>query len=137
MTRKNERKIDELRPIQFQLGIQKDPAGSVLVSFGDTVVLCAANVQDSVPEWIEKKGASHGWITAEYAMLPGATPGRGSRQVRGRSQEIQRLIGRSLRTAVDLNAIPGKTIILPRKDTLFFSFGRKTDLALFWMWRRG
>jgi ribonuclease PH len=97
------------------LDFQRTPAGSVLVSCGNTRVICAASVVDSVPKWMSAEGKPGGWITAEYQMLPGATAPRGSRErsrPSGRSSEIQRLIGRSLRSVVDLEKIPGKTIYL-------------------------
>ena len=106
---------DELRPIRFELGYQRAPAGSVLVSCGNTRVICAASVVDAVPRWMTAEGKRGGWITAEYQMLPGATSPRGSREQgrpSGRSSEIQRLVGRSLRSAVDLDRLPGKTIYL-------------------------
>jgi ribonuclease PH len=102
------RRPDELRPVRFELGVQRDPAGSCLVSFGDTRVLCAVSREEGAPRWRNHKG----WVTAEYAMLPGSTAPRARRErsPRGRSQEIQRLIGRSLRAAVDLDALPDVTL---------------------------
>ncbi|MBW2703152.1 MAG: ribonuclease PH [Deltaproteobacteria bacterium] len=102
-TRPDGRTTGELRPVHVRTGVQKDPAGSVEISFGDTVVLCAASISDKLPGWIAKAG--HGWVTAEYAMLPGAVPGRAGRNPGGRAKEIQRLIGRSLRAAIDLEAL--------------------------------
>jgi ribonuclease PH len=110
MQRKDGRKADEMRKISMIIGVQKDPAGSVQVAFGQTVVLCAASVAEEVPPWIAREGKSHGWITGEYGMLPGSTPGRASRKKRGRAEEIQRLIGRALRTAADLEALGERTI---------------------------
>jgi ribonuclease PH len=110
MTRPDGRKTDEMRPVEIKMGIQKDPAGSVQISFGDTVVLCAATVAEKVPDWLKKQDGQQGWITGEYAMLPGSTPGRASRRKRGRAEEIQRLIGRSLRAAVDLSKLGPRTI---------------------------
>ena len=93
---------DQLRPITFERDFTRMAAGSCLVSFGETRVLCAASVELSVPGW--KKGRGEGWITAEYAMLPRATRTRTAReraQLGGRTQEIQRLIGRSVRAMID------------------------------------
>jgi ribonuclease PH len=105
----------ELRAITFETDYTRHAAGSVLACFGDTRVLCTACVEDTVPHFLRGKGS--GWITAEYSMLPGATHTRGRREAArgkqtGRTQEIQRLIGRSLRAAADLNAINGYTITL-------------------------
>ena len=96
-------------------GFQKHPAGSVLVEFGDTKVLCAASVSDGVPRW--RKGPGLGWLTAEYAMLPSATNTRSDREsvkgrVGGRTHEISRLVGRSLRACIDLAALGENTIAL-------------------------
>lgn len=113
--RSDGRAWDELRPISFELDVQRAPTGSVLVSCGHTRVLCAASVVDSVPRWMSAEGKPGGWITAEYQMLPGATQPRGSRersQPSGRTSEIQRLVGRSLRSVVDLAKLPSKTIYL-------------------------
>jgi ribonuclease PH len=107
------RAYDELRPVRIQRGFTKHAAGSVLVEFGDTRVLCTAAVESGVPAFM--RGSGRGWITAEYGMLPGATHTRGDREAvrgkqSGRTQEIQRLIGRSLRSAVDLSALGENTI---------------------------
>ena len=96
-------------------GFQKHPAGSVLVEFGDTKVLCAASVSTGVPRW--RKGSGLGWLTAEYAMLPSATNTRSDREsvrgrIGGRTHEISRLIGRSLRACIDLKALGENTIAL-------------------------
>jgi ribonuclease PH len=96
-------------------GYQKYPAGSVLVAFGDTKVLCAASVTEGVPRW--RKGSGLGWLTAEYAMLPSATNTRGEREsvrgrIGGRTHEISRLVGRALRACIDLKAIGENTIAL-------------------------
>lgn len=104
-----DRPADHLRPVTFELDAQTHPAGSCLVAFGQTRVLCAASYQERAPRW--RKHA--GWVTGEYAMLPGATDTRTRRQRRGvggRSKEIERLIGRSLRAAVDVDALPECTI---------------------------
>ncbi|MGI9289809.1 MAG: ribonuclease PH [Gammaproteobacteria bacterium] len=105
----------EMRAISFEVDYTAHAAGSVLASFGDTRVLCTASVEDSVPHFLRGKGS--GWITAEYGMLPGSTHTRSRREAArgkqtGRTQEIQRLIGRSLRAAADLNALDGFTITL-------------------------
>ncbi|MER7435112.1 MULTISPECIES: ribonuclease PH [Pseudonocardia] len=106
---------DEMRPVTITRGFQKHPAGSVLVEFGDTKVLCAASVTDGVPRW--RKGSGLGWVTAEYAMLPSATDTRSSREsvkgrIGGRTHEISRLIGRSLRACIDLRALGENTIAI-------------------------
>jgi ribonuclease PH len=115
MTRADGRADDELRPITFTRSWQDHPAGSVLVEFGRTKVLCAASATVGVPRW--RKGSGLGWLTAEYAMLPSATNTRSDREsvkgrVGGRTHEISRLIGRSLRAAVDVKALGENTIVL-------------------------
>ena len=107
------RKADELRPVSFQRGFTRYAEGSVLVNFGETRVLCNASVEESVPPFM--RGEGRGWVTAEYAMLPRATQSRSPREstrgkVGGRTHEIQRLIGRSLRAVVDLEALGERTI---------------------------
>jgi ribonuclease PH len=100
---------DQLRPVTLDVDVQRAPAGSCRVAFGDTAVLCAASVVDGAPRWRERRG----WVTGEYAMLPGATPDRAGRERRGpggRSKEIERLIGRSLRSVVDLDELPDVTV---------------------------
>jgi ribonuclease PH len=102
------RAADELRPVTFTYDVQTYPEGSVLVAFGGTRVLCSASVEAEVPRWL--RGAGRGWVTAEYAMLPRATHERNAREsqkgkVGGRTHEIQRLIGRALRAAIDLEAL--------------------------------
>ena len=109
------RAADEMRAITFEPHFTKHAEGSVLVSFGDTRVLCTASVEERVPPFMRGKG--EGWVTAEYSMLPRATHTRGSREAAkgkqsGRTQEIQRLIGRSLRAGVDLVALGEKQITL-------------------------
>ncbi|HLE95082.1 MAG TPA: ribonuclease PH, partial [Acidimicrobiia bacterium] len=96
-----ERAPDELRPVSMELGFTEATPGSVLISFGRTKVLCTASVEAEVPRWMKDTGK--GWVTAEYAMLPGASSERVRRDhvSGGRAQEISRLIGRSLRAAVD------------------------------------
>ncbi|MFW6197432.1 MAG: ribonuclease PH, partial [Myxococcota bacterium] len=113
MTRTDGRSADQPRPIQIDLGVQRNPEGSVLYRCGGTTVLIAASVQERVPDWMAGKGA--GWVTAEYAMHPRANPGRQGRDGRrgridGRTQEIQRLIGRALRSAVALEALGERAI---------------------------
>ncbi len=104
---------DELRALDFTRQYTKHAAGSTLIKVGDTHVLCTACVEERVPPWMKGKGA--GWVTAEYAMLPSATHTRGRREASvgkqsGRTQEIQRLIGRALRAAIDLDALGERTI---------------------------
>jgi ribonuclease PH len=107
------RPADQLRPTSIE-PFATNAAGSVIISAGDTRGLCTASVQPDVPRWIEKDPATgqpkHGWVSAEYAMLPGSTPDRKRRGPDGRGTEIQRLIGRSLRAAVDLDAMPGLAV---------------------------
>src|ERR671917_1253161 len=94
---------DQIRELRFEPGFTRHAEGSVLVSFGDTRVLCTASVEEKVPPFM--RGRGEGWVTAEYSMLPRATHTRGQRdreKVSGRTQEIQRLIGRALRAMVDL-----------------------------------
>lgn len=109
------RELNQLRPVTFERNYTKHAEGSVLVSFGDTKVLCTASVEQGVPRWL--KGQGKGWITAEYGMLPRATNTRNQREAArgkqsGRTQEIQRLIGRSLRAMVDLSKLGENTIYL-------------------------
>lgn len=99
----------QARPLSFERDFTEMAAGSVLVSFGRTRVLCTASVEEDVPRWL--RGTGKGWVTAEYSMLPGSTPERASREAAkgkqsGRTQEIQRLIGRSLRTVTRLELLP-------------------------------
>jgi ribonuclease PH len=105
---------DQLRPISFQRGFTRAAAGSVLASMGRTVVLCTCSVEANVPPFLV--GTGKGWLTAEYSMLPGSTKGRKSRdragKIDGRSIEIQRLIGRSLRAVVDLSQLGERTVWL-------------------------
>ena len=101
---------DELRPLTFRRDYTTMAGGSVLAEFGATRVLCTASVDDDVPRWMRERGS--GWLTAEYSMLPGSSPERVSRRVGGRTKEIQRLIGRSLRTVIDLAALPGRQVIV-------------------------
>lgn len=106
---------NEMRPVSFEPGIAPHATGSVLTSFGNTRVICAATIEKKVPGWMQAQGVSGGWITAEYAMLPYSTHDRKTRdavkgRLDGRSVEIQRLIGRSMRAAVDLAKLPGMTL---------------------------
>ena len=114
-TRPDGRTFDELRPVHITTGYQEYPEGSALIACGNTRVLCAASVQDRQPPHL--LNTDRGWVTAEYAMLPRATHTRSSREsvrgrLGGRTQEIQRLIGRALRAAVDLQALGPRTVIL-------------------------
>jgi ribonuclease PH len=113
--RKDGRRDDELRPITFQRHFNETPAGSVLVSYGKTKVLCTACIEDGVPHWLNNSG--RGWVTGEYGMLPGSTGNRKAREGRtgrpdSRGLEISRLIGRAMRAVVDMKAIRDKTIWL-------------------------
>ena len=106
---------DEMRALTFEIGFTRHAEGSCLVSFGDTRVLCTASVEKGVPPWLRGKG--EGWVTGEYSMLPRATHTRGQREAArgkqsGRTQEIQRLIGRSLRAVVDLKKLGERQITL-------------------------
>jgi len=109
------RQPDELRPITFDRDFTTQAAGSVLVTFGGTQVLCTASVDEDVPRWM--RGSGKGWVTAEYSMLPGASSERIGREVNkgkpsGRTQEIQRLIGRSLRAVCDMKALGERQVIV-------------------------
>ena len=115
MARPDGRQPDQLRPVTLTRGWSTHPEGSVLVEFGATRVLCTASVTEGVPRW--RKGSGLGWVTAEYAMLPRATNTRSDREsvrgkVGGRTHEISRLIGRSLRACVDLKALGENSIVL-------------------------
>jgi ribonuclease PH len=115
LARSGHRAADALRALTIARGYTKHAEGSVLIAFGDTRVLCTASVEDKVPP--HKRGSGQGWVTAEYGMLPRATHTRGDREAArgkqsGRTQEIQRLIGRSLRAVVDLAALGERTITL-------------------------
>jgi ribonuclease PH len=109
------RSDDQLRPLKFSLGVAPYAHGSVLISAGNTQVICAATVEPSVPRWMKEQGVGGGWITAEYSMLPYSTLTRRQRDISkgkldGRGVEIQRLIGRALRAAVDLDALGDRTL---------------------------
>ena len=115
MMRPSGRKPDELRAVSFERGFTRHAEGSCLVRFGDTHVLCTASLEEKVPPWL--KGGGKGWVTAEYGMLPRATHERTRREAAsgkqsGRTQEIQRLVGRSLRAVVDLVALGERQITL-------------------------
>ena len=113
MKRNQDRPLNKLREISLEININIHAEGSVLVSFGNTKVICTASIEHNVPRWM--KNSDEGWVTAEYGMLPRSTNERMGREAArgkqsGRTQEIQRLIGRSLRQAVDLKYLKGKTI---------------------------
>jgi ribonuclease PH len=115
MIRPSGRSFDQLRPVSFTHHYTKHAEGSVLVEFGDTKVICTASVEETVPAFL--KGRNQGWVTAEYAMLPRATHSRNKREIsqgkpNARSQEIQRLIGRSLRSIVDLTLLGERQIVI-------------------------
>jgi len=114
-TRPDGRAADELRPITFERDFTRMAEGSCLVSFGETRVLCTASIDEDVPRWM--KGRGKGWVTAEYSMLPGSSPERIRREVKdgkpsGRTQEIQRLIGRSLRAVCDMQLLGERQVIV-------------------------
>lgn len=126
--RRDGRRPDELRPVSFIRGYTRYAPGSVLVQFGHTRVLCTASVEESLPRWLQGRGG--GWVTAEYAMLPSATHTRAPREavkgrLSGRTMEIQRLIGRSLRAVVDLNAL-GEISLVIDCDVLQADGGTRT-----------
>lgn len=115
MPRKDGRRPDEMRQMRMTRGFQRYPHGSVLIEMGNTKVICAASVEDHVPFFL--KGTGEGWVTAEYSLLPSATSTRTQREVSkgrpsGRTQEIQRLIGRSLRSVVDTKALGERTVMV-------------------------
>jgi ribonuclease PH len=111
---RNGRAFNEMRPVAIELNYIKNAEGSCLVSFGETKVICTATVEEKVPPFL--KGKKEGWVTAEYSMLPRATTNRTQREstrpISGRTHEIQRLIGRSLRTAINLSALGERQIIV-------------------------
>src|SRR6186713_1464197 len=109
------RRVDELRPIRFQNGIAPYATGSTLIEWGNTRVICGVTVEENVPRWMKEQGVPGGWITAEYSMLPYSTLQRKPRdstkgKIDGRSQEIQRLIGRAMRATLDLEKLGQRTI---------------------------
>lgn len=146
--RPSERKNDEMRNVTIERNVARYAEGSALISFGNTKVLCTASLEDKPPPWL--RGQGRGWVTAEYAMLPRATHTRSRREVTsgkpsGRTQEIQRLIGRSLRAVVDLAAL-GERQITVDCDVLQADGGTRTASitggwialrdALDWMYQR-
>ncbi|GGO89191.1 ribonuclease PH [Wenjunlia tyrosinilytica] len=115
MSRIDGRTPQQLRPVTIERGWSKHAEGSVLVSFGDTKVFCTASVTEGVPRW--RKGSGEGWVTAEYSMLPRSTNTRGDREsvrgkIGGRTHEISRLIGRSLRAVIDYKALGENTVVI-------------------------
>ncbi len=109
------RRPDQMRPTRFHNHIAPHATGSTLIEWGSTRVICGVTVEETVPRWMKDQGVTGGWITAEYSMLPYSTLGRKQRDISkgkidGRSQEIQRLIGRAIRAAVDLEALGSRTI---------------------------
>lgn len=127
MARIDNRKNDELRPIKFTKNFTNHAPGSVLVEFGSTRVLVCANYENTIPKWMDKD-STKGWLSAEYSLLPSSTHERCQRErtkLSGRTQEIQRLIGRSLRACLDLELIQGKTFIIDA-DVLQADGGTRT-----------
>ncbi|MFM1769041.1 MAG: ribonuclease [Verrucomicrobiota bacterium] len=113
--RSDGRQPSQLRPVRFQNGIAPHATGSTLIEWGNTRVICGVTIEETVPRWMKEQGVTGGWITAEYSMLPYSTHQRKARdsskgKIDGRSQEIQRLIGRSLRAALDLEKLGPRTI---------------------------
>jgi ribonuclease PH len=128
VTRPDGRALDELRPVTYELGYQEWASGSVLFSMGRTRVLCAASVSNDPPRWL--RGTGRGWVTGEYSMLPASTEERTPREVHkgrpaGRTQEIQRLIGRALRSVTDLARL-GERMITIDCDVLLADAGTRT-----------
>lgn len=121
------RRRDQLRNVKMETGYTRYAEGSVLITQGNTVVLCNATIEDRLPFWMEREGANRGWITAEYAMLPRSTHTRSPRETtpQARTQEIRRLIGRSLRASVDLPAL-GKRQLVIDCDVLQADGGTRT-----------
>ena len=115
MSRKDGRAVNQLRPVSIMPDYVEYPEGSVLISIGKTRILCNVSVENKVPAWMDQEGSTQGWITAEYALLPRSTSTRVQRETRGlsgRTQEIKRIIGRSLRAAFDLDLLGGRTMIV-------------------------
>src|SRR5881398_3807565 len=115
MSRIDGRTSDQLRPVAFELGIAPYAGGSVLVTVGNTRVICSVMIEENVPRWMKEQGVTGGWLTAEYSMLPYSTTTRKQRDIAkgrldGRSSEIQRLIGRSLRSVIDLEKFGPRTM---------------------------
>lgn len=126
-TRADNRKDRALRPVTLERNVMKNAAGSCLVKFGDTHVLCSATIEERVGAW--RKGSGMGWLTAEYAMLPASTAKRTPRETKGRkgrSQEIERLIGRSLRNVCDMSAMGGEITMTIDCDVLQADGGTRT-----------
>ncbi len=124
--RSDGRRPDQLRPVRFERRFTRFAAGSVLAHCGETKVLCTVSVEEGVPPFLE--GSGQGWLSAEYRLLPGSTPRRQAREtlkLSGRTQEIQRLIGRSLRAALDLKALGPRTLLLDA-DVLQADAGTRT-----------
>ncbi len=116
-TRADGRACDQIRPLRFHNGIAPHAAGSTLIEWGNTRVICGVTIEDTVPRWMKEQNVVGGWITAEYSMLPYSTLTRKPRDISkgkidGRSQEIQRLIGRAMRAALDLEKIGSRTVWL-------------------------
>ncbi len=114
-TRVDGRRADQIRPVRFQNHIAPHATGSTLIEWGQTRVICGVTIDESVPRWMKEQGATGGWVTAEYSMLPYSTLQRKARDITkgkidGRSQEIQRLIGRSMRSAIDLQKLGTRTV---------------------------
>src|SRR5499426_3056501 len=115
LSRADGRRAEQLRGIRFQNHVAPHATGSTLIEWGNTRVICGVTVEEIVPRWMKEQGVAGGWITAEYSMLPYSTLQRKMRdstkgKIDGRSQEIQRLIGRAMRTAIDLEALGPRTI---------------------------
>lgn len=113
MSRTDGREVDQIRPVEIQVGYLDNPAGSALIKMGRTMVLCTVHVEEKVPGWM--RGGGTGWVTSEYSLLPGSTDTRTDREAtkgkqKGRTLEIQRLIGRSLRAAVDLERLGERSL---------------------------
>lgn len=113
--RADSRRIDQLRPLRFQNGFAPNATGSTLIEWGNTRIICGVTIEETVPKWMKEQGMTGGWITAEYSMLPYSTLERKARDISkgkidGRSQEIQRLIGRSMRAAIDLDKLGPRTV---------------------------
>src|ERR1043166_1074391 len=115
MQRSDGRGLDQIRSLNFELNVAPHASGSVLVSMGNTRVICAVTIEETVPRWMKEQGVTGGWLTAEYSMLPYSPNTRKPRdstkgRLDGRSTEIQRLIGRSLRAVVDLEKLGPRTM---------------------------
>lgn len=122
-----DRAVDEMRPVKITRGFTTNAPGSCLVEFGNTKVICTASIEEKVPQW--RKGRGAGWVTAEYSMLPGSTARRTARETngqKGRTQEIQRLIGRSLRNVCDMNALGGEITVTLDCDVIQADGGTRT-----------